>query len=148
MAYGSSQARGWIGAATAGLCHSHSNVGSKPHLRPTPQLAAMSDLNPLRETRDRTHTLMDTSILVKSVSAAPRWELSIFTFLMSRSICIFLYSGYLRVTARLIWYARLLFFFTTAPSSFVSNSKSLKQPKCSSTGEWFNKCWYTHTMNF
>ena len=38
MAYGSSQ--GWIRAIAAGLhhSHSHSNVGFKPHLRPTPQL--------------------------------------------------------------------------------------------------------------
>ena len=28
--YGSSQARGEIGPASAGLCHSHSNVGSVP----------------------------------------------------------------------------------------------------------------------
>ena len=32
VAYGSSQARGRIGAAAAGLCHSHSKTGSKPHL--------------------------------------------------------------------------------------------------------------------
>ena len=30
--YGSSQARGQIGAIAAGLYHSHSNAGSKPHL--------------------------------------------------------------------------------------------------------------------
>ena len=42
-AYGSSQARSQIGAVAAGLHHSHSNAGSKPHLRPTPQLTAMPD---------------------------------------------------------------------------------------------------------
>ena len=42
-AYGSSQARGPIGAVAAGLRHSHSNVGSEPHLRPTPQLTATPD---------------------------------------------------------------------------------------------------------
>ena len=31
-AYGSSQARGWIGPVAAGLCHSHSNAGSEPCL--------------------------------------------------------------------------------------------------------------------
>ena len=43
MAYGSSQARGRIEAAAADLPHSHSNTGSKPHLRPTLQLTAMPD---------------------------------------------------------------------------------------------------------
>ena len=36
MAYGSFQARSQIGATTAGLHHSHSNVGFDPHLQPTP----------------------------------------------------------------------------------------------------------------
>ena len=39
-AYGSSQAKGQIGAAAAGLRHSHSHTGSEPRLRPTPQLTA------------------------------------------------------------------------------------------------------------
>ena len=40
-----SQARGLIGATSGGLCHSHnhSNIGSEPSLRPTPQLMAMPD---------------------------------------------------------------------------------------------------------
>ena len=41
MAYGSSQARGRIGAAAASLHHSHSNAGSNSRLGPTPQLMAM-----------------------------------------------------------------------------------------------------------
>ena len=32
VAYGSSKARGLIGAAAAGLCHSHSKARSEPHL--------------------------------------------------------------------------------------------------------------------
>ena len=43
VAYGSSQARVWIEAAAAGLHHSHSNMGSKPHLQPTSQFTATSD---------------------------------------------------------------------------------------------------------
>jgi len=43
VAYGGSQARGWIKAVAAGLYHSPSNLGSKPHLRPTPQRRAMLD---------------------------------------------------------------------------------------------------------
>ena len=44
VAYGGSQARGPIGALAAGLCQSHSNLGSKPHLQPTPQVTATLDL--------------------------------------------------------------------------------------------------------
>ena len=40
-AYGSFQVRGRIRAAAAG--YSHSNIGSKPYLPPTPQLMAMPD---------------------------------------------------------------------------------------------------------
>ena len=61
MAYGSSQDRGWIGAAAMSLYHSQSNEGSKTHLWPTPQLTAMPDPDPLSEARDQTHILMDTS---------------------------------------------------------------------------------------
>ena len=43
VAYGDSQARGLIRAVATGLCQSHNNVGSAPHLRPTPQLMAMPD---------------------------------------------------------------------------------------------------------
>ena len=42
-AYGGSQVRGQIGAVAAGLRQSHSNAGSEPRLRPTPQLTAMLD---------------------------------------------------------------------------------------------------------
>ena len=42
-AYGSSQARGLIGAVATGLRHSPSPAGSEPYLRPTPQLKAMPD---------------------------------------------------------------------------------------------------------
>ena len=43
MAYRGSQARDRIEAVATGLCHSHSNAGSEPHLQPTPQLTAMLD---------------------------------------------------------------------------------------------------------
>ena len=42
-AHGGSQARGWIGAVAPGLCLSHTNSGSEPHLQPTAQLAAKPD---------------------------------------------------------------------------------------------------------
>ena len=43
-AYGSFHVRGQIGTAAAGLYHSHSHMGSKLHLRPTPQLVATLDV--------------------------------------------------------------------------------------------------------
>ena len=46
MAYGSSQARGQIGAVAAGLRQSDSNTGSEPRLQPTPQLTATQDPQP------------------------------------------------------------------------------------------------------
>ena len=42
-AYGGSQATGLIGAVPAGVCQSHSNMGSEPRLQPTPQLTATPD---------------------------------------------------------------------------------------------------------
>ena len=62
-AYGSSQARGLIRARAAALCHSHSNMDSKPHLWPIPQLPSQqcSILYPLSKARDQIHMLMDTS---------------------------------------------------------------------------------------
>ena len=42
-AHGSSQARGRIRAAAAGLYHSHSHMGTEPHLPATPQLTAVPD---------------------------------------------------------------------------------------------------------
>ena len=53
VAYGNSQARGQIGAAAANLHHSHSKVGSEPHLRPTLQLVATPGPKlPLSKARD------------------------------------------------------------------------------------------------
>ena len=49
MAYEGSHARGLIGAVAAGLCQRHSNVGSEPHLQPTPQLTAMPDPQPTEQ---------------------------------------------------------------------------------------------------
>ena len=43
VAYESSQAGGRIRATAASRHHSHSNTGSKPRLKPTPQLMATSD---------------------------------------------------------------------------------------------------------
>ena len=73
MAYGSSQARGPIGAAAAGLCHSHSNAGSELRLQPTPQLMAMLDSQPTeqgRESNPQPHGSLSDSLTTEL-----RWEL-------------------------------------------------------------------------
>ena len=41
VACGGSQAQGRIGVVAASLCYSHSTAGSKPCLRPTPQVTVM-----------------------------------------------------------------------------------------------------------
>ena len=45
-AYGSSQARGQVGAAAASLHHRHSKARSQPPLQATPQLTATPDPEP------------------------------------------------------------------------------------------------------
>ena len=47
--YEGSQARSLIGAIADGLRQSHSNVGSKPNLQPTPQLTATPDRQPTEQ---------------------------------------------------------------------------------------------------
>ena len=49
VAYGSSQARGQIGAIAADLHRSHGNMGSKTHLVSTPQLMTMLHPQPTEE---------------------------------------------------------------------------------------------------
>ena len=49
MAYGGYQARGLIRALASGLCQSHNNAVSKPHLQPTPQLMATPDPQPTEQ---------------------------------------------------------------------------------------------------
>ena len=58
---GSSQARGRIGATSAGLRHSHSNMRSQLHLWPHHSSLQCWILNPLMEAGDRTLTLINTS---------------------------------------------------------------------------------------
>ena len=56
MAYGGSQARGWIVAFAAGLCRS--NAGSESSLQPTPSSWQHRILSPLSKARDWTHNFM------------------------------------------------------------------------------------------
>ena len=63
VAYGSSQARGWIGATAASLHHSHSNARSEPVCDLHPISWQRWIPNPMSEARDRTCILMDTSLI-------------------------------------------------------------------------------------
>ena len=61
--HGGSQARGRIGAAAAGLRHSHSNTNPSLVYDPHHSVRQCWILNPLCKARDRTHVLMDTTWL-------------------------------------------------------------------------------------
>ena len=69
IAYGNSQARGWIGAAAASLCHSHSHARS--------ELWQYWMLNPLSKARDQTRTPW---FLVGFVTTELQWELQVWKY--------------------------------------------------------------------
>ena len=74
-----------MGAIAAGLHHSHSSVGSKPCLQPTPQLTATLDLRPTEQ--GQRSSLNECSwILVRFVSAAPQWEVLKFLIISLNSL--------------------------------------------------------------
>ena len=76
-AYGGSQARGPVGATTAGLYHSHSSARSELHLWPILQLTASSILSTLSELGIEPAT---SWFLVGFISVVPRWELQSLLF--------------------------------------------------------------------
>ena len=80
-AYGGSQSRGRMGAAActaaASLHHSHSKLGSKPHLQPTPQLTAMPD--PLTHWARPGIKSVSSWILVRFITAESQQELLFFS---------------------------------------------------------------------
>ena len=61
VAYGGSQARGWVGAVAAGLCHSQATWDPSHNCNLYHNSWQCHIVNPLSEARDRTHLLMDTS---------------------------------------------------------------------------------------
>ena len=73
-ACGSSQARGLTRATAASPYHCHSHARSKPLCDLHRSSQQCQILNPLKEARDRTHVLMDTSWIH---FAAPQRELQI-----------------------------------------------------------------------
>jgi len=82
VAYGCSQAKGQIRAAAAS--HSHSNMGSEPHLWHTPQLRATSwILNPLIEARDEPAS---SWILARFLSVESQQELHVFFLMLVRLV--------------------------------------------------------------
>ena len=84
-AHGSSQPRGQIVAVATGLHHSHSNTRSKRHLWPTPQLTAIPDL--LTHRARPGIEPASSWILVRFVTAEPRWELFILFFFFNGHSC-------------------------------------------------------------
>ena len=76
MTYGSSQARGRIGATGTGLCHSHSNARSEPHLQPTPQLMEMPNSQPTWQGQGSNlhpHEYQSNSILLYHNWSSQEW---------------------------------------------------------------------------
>ena len=68
MVHGNSKARSPVGAAAAGLFHSHSKARSEQLLWPMLQPAATPILNLPSEARDRTRILMDTRQVLNLLS--------------------------------------------------------------------------------
>ena len=123
MAYGSSQARGWIRAIVTHTT-AHSNAGS---------------LTYTEQVRDQTRNL--SRLLVGFVSAAPRWKLLFFFFF---SLFLFFFSqrellktGSWRDTCTAMFIAAL---FTAAETG--------KQPKCPSTSECIKEMQFIHAMGY
>ena len=85
-AHGSSQARGQVETAVAGLHHSHSNTGSKPCPQSTPQITAMSNLQPTERGQGSNRILMDTS-WVRNLLSHGGNSLSSATYLLSDVCC-------------------------------------------------------------
>ena len=80
LTYGSSRARGQIGAAAAGLHHSHATLDLSHIFNLCHSLGQRQVLNPLSEARDGTRILMET--VSGSQLAEPQWELLACNFLV------------------------------------------------------------------
>ena len=95
MAYGGSQARGWLRAAAANLYHSHSNMGSELHLWHIPQLTAMPDplIHWARSGIQPTYSW----ILVRFVTTDSQWELLTFLFKLRYNWPITLYYFQIKI---------------------------------------------------
>ena len=78
IAHGGSQARGVIGTVAAGIRQSHSNTGSKLHLQPTPQLTAMPDPQPTKQSQGL--NLQPHGSQLDSSTTEPRREFSLSFF--------------------------------------------------------------------
>ena len=95
VACGGSQARGPVGAVAVGLCQSHSNARSEPHLQPTPQSPQHQILNQLSGARDRTHNLTLMSILKRCLESI-RYTQGINPWALFKYAVCFSSTGYWR----------------------------------------------------
>ena len=108
MAYGSSQARGPVGATAAGLHHSHSNAESKSLLRPIPQVTATPDLQPLCKARNGIRVLW---ILFGFIPAAPQWNYDITSVFFKMQISFWLVKlWYIHLFSKNYWAPTLCHF--------------------------------------
>ena len=101
-AYGSSQARVWIGAAAAGVCHSHSNAGS--------ELLSVNYTTAHGNTGSLTHWVRPGVELASSwILVGAQWELLYLLLnqhLMFLLLCLLVFSNYLHSVSN--WYYLLL----------------------------------------
>ena len=116
---GGSQARGWIRATTACLCHSHSNARSESCLRPT---TAHGNAEYLTHWARPGIEPASSWILVEFITNEPQWELSIFISLKSWNscchgfplrrnifVCFFACLSFWELTERKVLYLHLIF---------------------------------------
>ena len=100
-AYVSSQVRGQIGATAANICHSHSNIGSEPHLQIMLLVQHCQILNPMKQGRGLNlhlhgtlHWVLNTLIRNENSSFMPYIVLLLYTCVYIYILCI-CYPGYL-----------------------------------------------------
>ena len=104
MACGSSQARGRIRAAPAGLRCSHSNAGSSHICDLCHSLGQCWILNPLSKVADGTRILMDTSQILNLLSRKGNSPICVFIFLFSLFFFLLTISYFVAAVCNsLIW---------------------------------------------
>ena len=116
VAYGVSQARGWIRAVAASLHHSHSRIQAESLTYTTAHGSTGSLTHWGRPGIGPTFSW----ILVRFISTEPQWELLFFFFFFLITFCFF--SGTVR------YYRIILYFFLFCLKPIISHF--IKNPAC------------------